>query len=86
MAFKSNLVPLITPIPSYVESHDLWIALAGNLLKANCHIDDITLFKRRHTNNTTSTKSNRNIVKKINSRLIFTLNIFHLLFRRIKSF
>jgi glycosyltransferase involved in cell wall biosynthesis len=85
MAFKRDLVPLITPIPSYVESHDLWIALAGNLLKANCHIDDITLFKRRHTNNTTSTKSNRNYVVKINSRIIFIFNILHILFRRIKS-
>lgn len=82
-ALRRELVPLITPIPSYVESHDLWIALAANLIRSNLHIDDKTLLKRRHGNNTTSTVSNRPLVRKLWSRWIFARSLIDLSMRRM---
>jgi glycosyltransferase involved in cell wall biosynthesis len=78
MAFKRELIPLITPIPSYVESHDLWIALAANQIGSNLHIDDKTLRKRRHNSNTTSTVSTRSLLLKAWSRAIFTRSMLDL--------
>jgi glycosyltransferase involved in cell wall biosynthesis len=82
MAFRRSLVPLITPIPSYVESHDLWIALAANQTGSNLHIDDRTLRKRRHGSNTTSTVSNRSLSLKLRSRWIFVRSMIDLAARQ----
>lgn len=76
MAFHKDIVNLILPIPSYVEAHDWWIAIAGNILKSNIHFEESTLLHRIHTNNVT--KSNRNLSAKIKTRTIFILTIFSL--------
>jgi glycosyltransferase involved in cell wall biosynthesis len=81
MAFKRELVSLIVPIPSYVESHDLWIALAANQLGSNLHIDDKTQRKRRHDSNTTSTVSSRALFLRLRSRLIFARSMIDLSMR-----
>jgi glycosyltransferase involved in cell wall biosynthesis len=87
MAFRREIVPLIVPIPSYVESHDLWIALAANQIGSNLHVDDRTLRKRRHGNNATSTVSSRSLLPKLRSRWIFVRSLIDLSMRRrqIKS-
>jgi glycosyltransferase involved in cell wall biosynthesis len=82
MAFRRELVPLITPIPAYVESHDLWIALAANQMRSNLHIDDLTLRKRRHGSNATSTVSSRSLFLKLKSRFIFARSMVDLARRR----
>jgi glycosyltransferase involved in cell wall biosynthesis len=71
MAFRRALVPLIVPIPDYVESHDCWIALAANLIGSNVHLGERTLRKRRHGNNATSTISSRSLGLKLRARAIF---------------
>jgi glycosyltransferase involved in cell wall biosynthesis len=83
MAFRRELVAVITPIPSYVESHDLWIALAANQLRSNLHIDDKTLRKRWHGNNATSTVSSRPLFRKLWSRLIFARSMIDLSIRSL---
>jgi hypothetical protein len=40
MAFRKNMVKLILPIPSFVETHDLWIALANNLMSSKAYLDE----------------------------------------------
>jgi glycosyltransferase involved in cell wall biosynthesis len=82
MAFRRSLVPLIVPIPRYVESHDLWIALAANQIGSNLHIDDKTLRKRRHGSNTTSTVSNRPLFHRLRARVIFVKSLIELAARR----
>jgi glycosyltransferase involved in cell wall biosynthesis len=84
MAFRRELVPLILPIPDYVESHDWWVALAGNLAGSNVHLSDKTFLKRRHGNNATSTVSSRGLVTKLTSRVIFTRSLLDLRKRRRK--
>ena len=79
MVFKKELIPVILPFPSYIESHDLWIAKAANLMKSNIHINDLTLHRRIHGNNASILK--RKLWKKIWSRIVFVVSIFTLLKR-----
>lgn len=79
MAFTKALKDIILPFPSYLESHDLWIAIAANLAHSNFHLDDITLLHRVHGNNVSITK--RPLYRKLWSRVIFSISIIHLLKR-----
>ncbi len=81
MVLKKEFLKIIYPIPSFVESHDVWIAIAANLLKKNIHIDNKTFLKRFHNNNATSTISNRNFLQKVWSRVIFLISII-VIFKR----
>lgn len=82
MAFRRSFVSIISPIPSFVESHDLWIALGANLARSVAHLDERTLRKRKHASNATSTVSTRRLHRKLLSRLIFALSILVLLIRK----
>ena len=84
MLFTKNLVRYIAPFPGFIESHDLWIAKAGNLYRSQVHLDGISFHKRIHKNNATSTTSKRSFIYKVFSRFVFILSIFVLLYRKIK--
>lgn len=81
MAVRRRFIPVVTPIPAFVESHDLWIALAGNLARSNVHVDEHTLRKRKHATNVTSTVSTRPLGKKLRSRAIFARSLAALALR-----
>ena len=81
MVFSKSLVKYIVPIPSFVESHDLWIAKIGNLFFSQMHLDNSTFLKRIHGNNATSTVSKRNVLLKLFSRFIFIISIFLIYYR-----
>lgn len=80
MAFKREMLKLILPIPSFVESHDIWIAIAANLFQTNIHINEKTLIRRIHGNNVT--QYDRSLIEKLKSRVFFMRSIVRLLFRR----
>jgi glycosyltransferase involved in cell wall biosynthesis len=80
MAFNAQLKDIILPFPAYVEAHDHWIAIAGNLVRSNIHLEDITLKRRIHGSNLSSKK--RSFFSKMYSRVIFVLQTGELL-RRI---
>jgi len=82
MALRREFAPLVAPIPAFVESHDLWIALAGNLARSNVHTDESTLLKRKHDNNATSTVSSRSLYRKLRSRVVFAMSLVVLFARR----
>jgi glycosyltransferase involved in cell wall biosynthesis len=82
MAFRKDMSKIVVPVPSFVESHDLWVALAGNLIRSNVHLDERTLMKRVHDNNATET--NRSLFMKIRARFIFAISIVVLLMRIIR--
>jgi glycosyltransferase involved in cell wall biosynthesis len=84
MAMRRELIPVIVPIPAYVESHDLWIALAANLFRSNVHLDEKTLLKRRHQTNVSGLVSNRSLYMKLRARLIFFQSLVDLSRRRAK--
>lgn len=79
MAFSGELKKTILPFPRYIESHDLWIAKAANLLRSNQHIEDITLLRRVHGGNASIVK--RNIFRKIRSRFVFVRSLIELVRR-----
>jgi glycosyltransferase involved in cell wall biosynthesis len=84
MAMRRELIPVIVPIPDYVESHDLWIALAANLFRSNVHLNEATLLKRRHQTNVSGLVSNRSLYMKLRARLIFLQSLADLSRRRGK--
>ncbi len=84
MALRREFAHVIAPIPSFVESHDLWIALASNLAGSNAHLDESTFLKRKHTNNATSTVSTRSLYRKLRSRVVFAMSLI-VLFVRCRS-
>ncbi len=87
MAFKKELKKIILPIPRFVESHDLWIAIVANVLKKNLHIENKTLLRRIHSSNLTS--SNRPFSARLKTRTIHIKSIIiilkRVLFTKFKS-
>lgn len=81
MAFRRNFNAAILPIPAWVESHDLWIAMAGNLHKSMLHIEEYLLLKREHSENV-STKKRRHFGKIIISRLAMLKSLIILSLRK----
>lgn len=81
MAFKREFRKLIIPIPTYVESHDLWIALAANICKSNLHSNEVTLKRRIHGSNASIVQ--RKLALKILSRIIFLASIIQLYIRKL---
>lgn len=54
MAMTRSQAKVFVPIPSYlVESHDLWLAMCGNVAKSMVHLDSPTLMRRLHADNVT---------------------------------
>ncbi len=54
MGFRRDMLPVFTPVPRYLnESHDLWLAVCGNLAGSMRHLDESTLLRRIHDDNAT---------------------------------
>lgn len=79
MALNRKLIDTVLPIPDFVESHDLWIAMAANILGSNAHIENDTLYRRVHKNN--ASIISRKLLPKLWSRVVFLRSILVLLYR-----
>jgi glycosyltransferase involved in cell wall biosynthesis len=54
MAFRREVLEVFAPVPPYLhESHDLWLAVCGNILGSIGHLDESTLLRRIHGENAT---------------------------------
>lgn len=54
MAFRREALKYFVPIPPYVgESHDLWLAVCGNVAGSIAHLDESTIYRRLHDENQT---------------------------------
>ncbi|MHA7987251.1 glycosyltransferase [Rathayibacter sp. CAU 1779] len=52
MGFRADARSLVLPFPEFLsESHDLWIALCGNLARSMAHADEATVLRRLHDAN-----------------------------------
>lgn len=80
MAFRGHFRDQLLPIPGFVESHDLWIALAANLESEIHHLEDSVLQKRTHANNVSS-RQRRALPIVFISRLRLLASVFILLWR-----
>lgn len=54
MAMTRKQAEIFAPVPPYLnESHDLWLALCGNVAGSMTHLDEATLLRRLHDENVT---------------------------------
>ena len=67
----------VCPIPSFVESHDLWFALVANARKSLEHIDEDVTFRRIHSENLSLRR--RSTLKKLKSRIIMARMVLGLI-------
>ncbi|MDP1614954.1 MAG: glycosyltransferase [Methylococcales bacterium] len=74
MAFKSELLDIALPIPDFVESHDIWLAMISNMSRKNLHCEKQTLLRRIHSRNLSTVKP-RSMDKILKTRLIFILSV-----------
>lgn len=77
MAIRNSFAKKITPIPKFVEAHDIWIGLAGNVNSCIHHINEKTLLHRIHGSN--ATKKNRSVWKKFRSRILMIRCVWSLI-------
>lgn len=82
MAFRREMVDYIIPFPDNLESHDLYIATAANLLHSNYHMEKVVLRRRIHGKNASVVE--RSFLEKMYSRYIL-LNNYFILKKRMKS-
>lgn len=82
MAFHKNLKKIILPFPDFIESHDLWIAMAANLAKSNAHLEETVLKRRIHGKNASVLQ--RKLTEKLYSRWIFVKS-YVVLCRRLRK-
>lgn len=54
MAVRRDLLGIALPIPRYVESHDVWLAIVGNLTGGVEHLEQPVLLRRLHGANLTA--------------------------------
>lgn len=82
MGLREELRRIVLPIPGYVESHDLWIAMAANAISSNRHLARYTLYRRVHGGNASVLR--RSVGQKLRSRVIFLLSLLHIGVRLLK--
>jgi glycosyltransferase involved in cell wall biosynthesis len=79
MALRRSMLGLVLPMPRWVESHDLWIAAASNLIGSNVHVERDTLRRRVHGSNASIVS--RSLWLKLRSRVIFARSMLVLAWR-----
>jgi glycosyltransferase involved in cell wall biosynthesis len=83
MGIRQDFVRTIAPFPAFLtESHDLWLALAGNLAHSIALIEEPTLRRRVHQDNVTPTRP-RSLGKVLAARMMLLRATF-VLSRRIR--
>lgn len=83
MMIKKEFKNIILPMPSFVEAHDLWIAMTANVLRSNYHLDMDTVNYRIHSNNVSLRK--RSLLKKLKTRYFFFRGLIEILMYRKTS-
>jgi glycosyltransferase involved in cell wall biosynthesis len=83
MAMHRRLNDIVLPMPAYVESHDLWIAMAANMARSNLHLEENTLLRRLHGHN--ASVLSRPLSAKLWSRAIFLISFFDIAVRLARN-
>ncbi|WP_427130220.1 glycosyltransferase [Pseudarthrobacter sp. S9] len=84
MAFRRDAARNFAPIPPYVrESHDLWLAICGNVAGSITHLDESTIYRRLHEEN--QTPAGWRSLPKILAARIMLLRLMVEAFRRTRT-
>lgn len=84
MAFKRSVKGILLPFPSYVESHDLWLAFVGIFEGGISHVECESLYHRVHGSNLTP-KRRRSLAKVAKTRFYFLLLLSCVFLRKYKA-
>jgi len=79
-----RLLKYCLPVPNWIESHDIWMALVASLRGSVANMQESTLLHRLHDNNITVTKR-RSLWKILKSRIEFLLALLIRLNQILKS-
>ena len=82
MAFKKEFKNKILPFPKYIDAHDLWLAMIGNIMGTILHLEENTILHRIHGENTSFKK--RKLKQKIYTRFLFFKTVIESLKRKTK--
>ena len=74
MAFESNIINKILPIPDNIEMHDQWIGIISEKYGKSIFIKEKLLLYRRHEYNYSKMKP-YSIKKRIKNRIILIINV-----------
>lgn len=74
MAFRKDFLKIVMPFPDYIEAHDLWFAICGNIAHKIVHLEENTLLHRIHGENTSFVK--RKLYRKLYTRYLFFRSLF----------
>jgi glycosyltransferase involved in cell wall biosynthesis len=70
MAFRADGKRLVLPFPGFLnETHDQWIAVVANLHREMAHVEEATVARRLHEQNTTP-KSRRPLAVIVSARIM----------------
>lgn len=81
MAFRSQLLPFILPIPADIEMHDQWIGLLAEYQGRTVFIEDKLIKYRRHETNASSLH-HHSLLKMVKNRMILMIRLME----RIKKY
>jgi len=85
MGLRRSALDLILPFPPYLtESHDLWIAIYGNVVGRMRHLEFRSLWWRNHASNT-NPKKPRGPITLIRKRWMMTRAVLTMLHRRFRA-
>lgn len=86
MGVRSDALRRVLPMPAFMrESHDLWLALYGNVFGSIRHLDMRTVARRYHDNNQTPA-SPRSMGKVLASRFRLVACLMVLVGRKLRSY
>jgi hypothetical protein len=75
MGLRRSALDIALPFPPFlVESHDLWLALVGNLRGSVAHVPDVVVLRRVHNSNETPDRP-RGVLPALRSRLMLLRSI-----------
>ncbi|TPV52180.1 glycosyltransferase [Pseudarthrobacter phenanthrenivorans] len=84
MAFRRDALPLVVPIPAYVrESHDLWLAICGNMTGSITHLNQATVLRRLHGEN--QTPAGWRSLRKIVAARVMLIRLMAVAYRRSRQ-
>lgn len=70
MGVRREVLDTALPFPSFLrESHDLWLALIGNVRGSMTHVEDVVVWRRVHETNTSPSRP-RGVLPALRSRLM----------------
>lgn len=84
MAFRSTLLPRLLPFPTFLEAHDHWLGIVGNVNAETVHVLHTVTLRRLHASNVTPNKR-RGILRVLKTRWIYAQMVAEAWRRRVLS-